>query len=198
MTEQGVIHGRFQVLHLKHMEYILAAKMRCRLLYVGITHPDISLYPAVSPLDEHGTLRKDNPLTYIERYEMIRNSLLEFGVKREEFEIIPFPVSRPELVAQYAPEDAVYYISICGEWDREKKKILSSLGLKTEILWERTGEEKGITGTELRALIAGDGAWRQYVPKAAAEYLTEHGLDERIKNIFAAGSAGILRNNKCG
>ena len=26
MTETGVIHGRFQVLHLKHMEYLLASQ----------------------------------------------------------------------------------------------------------------------------------------------------------------------------
>ena len=194
MTERGVVHGRFQGLHLKHMEYLLAAKMRCRLLYVGITHPDIFVCPAASPLDVHGTLVRDNPLAYIERYEMIRDSLLEFGVKREEFEIIPFPVDRPDVLAQYAPADAVYYMSICGEWDREKEKILSSLGLKTEILWERDAEEKGITGTELRALIAGDGSWRQYMPKAAAEYLTEHGLDERIKNLFSAGSDRVDRD----
>lgn len=194
MTERGVVHGRFQGLHLKHMEYLLAAKMRCRLLYVGITHPDIFACPAASPLDVHGTLVRDNPLAYIERYEMIRDSLLEFGVKREEFEIIPFPVDRPDVLAQYAPADAVYYMSICGEWDREKEKILSSLGLKTEILWERDAEEKGITGTELRALIAGDGLWRQYMPKAAAEYLTEHGLDERIKNLFSAGSDRVNRD----
>lgn len=194
MTERGVVQGRFQGLHLKHMEYLLAAKMRCRLLYVGITHPDIFACPAASPLDVHGTLVRDNPLAYIERYEMIRDSLLEFGVKREEFEIIPFPVDRPDVLAQYAPADAVYYMSICGEWDREKEKILSSLGLKTEILWERNAEEKGITGTELRALIAGDGSWRQYMPKAAAEYLTEHGLDERIKNLFSAGSDRVDRD----
>lgn len=194
MTERGVVHGRFQGLHLKHMEYLLAAKMRCRLLYVGITHPDIFACPAASPLDVHGTLVRDNPLAYIERYEMIRDSLLEFGVKREEFEIIPFPVDRPDVLAQYAPADAVYYMSICGEWDREKEKILSSLGLKTEILWERDPEEKGITGTELRALIAGEGSWRQYMPKAAAEYLTEHGLDERIKNLFSAGSDRVDRD----
>ena len=194
MTERGVVHGRFQGLHLKHMEYLLAAKMRCRLLYVGITHPDIFACPAASPLDVHGTLVRDNPLAYIERYEMIRDSLLEFGVKREEFEIIPFPVDRPDVLAQYAPADAVYYMSICGEWDREKEKILSSLGLKTEILWERDAEEKGITGTELRTLIAGDGSWRQYMPKAAAEYLTEHGLDERIKNLFSAGSDRVDRD----
>lgn len=183
MTERGVVHGRFQVLHLKHMEYLLAAKMRCRLLYVGITHPDLAAYSAVSPLDVHGSLQKDNPLTYLERYEMLKVSLLEFGVKREEFEIIPFPVSRPDLIRQYAPEDAAYYMSICGDWDREKLQILTSLGLKTEILWERSVEERGITGTELRSIIALDGAWRQYMPKAAAEYLTEHGIVERIRKL---------------
>ena len=37
MIETGVVNGRFQVLHLKHMEYILAAKMRCRKLYIGLS-----------------------------------------------------------------------------------------------------------------------------------------------------------------
>ena len=147
MIEMGVIHGRFQVLHLKHMEYLLAAKMRCRTLYVGITHPDISAYPATSPLDEHGRTKADNPLTYIERYEMIHDALLDFGVKREEFEIIPFPVSNPELLLQYAPADAVYYMSICSAWDEEKYQILCSLGLNVEVLWRRTEEEKGNTGS---------------------------------------------------
>ena len=142
MTERGVIHGRFQVLHLKHMEYLLAAKMRCRLLYVGITHPDISAYPATSPLDTHGTFQKDNPLTYIERYEMLRDSLLEFGVKREEFEIIPFPVSRPDILKQYAPGDAVYYMSICGEWDREKYEILTSRAENRDPLGEECRRER--------------------------------------------------------
>ncbi len=164
MVERGVIHGRFQVLHLKHMEYLLAAKMRCRILYIGITHPDIIFYPASSPRDIHGTIERDNPLTYIERYEIIRNGLLEFGVKREDFEIIPFPVSRPETFLQYAPEDAVYYMSLCGEWDKEKYEILRSYGLKVEILWERYGEEKGITGAQIREMIAENGDWNQYVP----------------------------------
>ena len=30
MKDIGVVNGRFQVLNLKHMEYILAAKMRCQ------------------------------------------------------------------------------------------------------------------------------------------------------------------------
>lgn len=184
MIERGVIHGRFQLLHLKHMEYLLAAKMRCQVLYVGITHPDIITCPAASELDIHGREACDNPLTYIERYEMIKASLLDFGVKREEFEIIPFPISRPELLAQYAPKDAVYYMSICSAWDKEKYAILEAQGLNVEILWKRSKESRGITGSELRGLIAGGGEWRQYMPKAAIEYVESHGIEERVRRLY--------------
>ena len=38
----AVIHGRFQPLHIGHMEYLLAGKERCELLIIGITNPDPS------------------------------------------------------------------------------------------------------------------------------------------------------------
>lgn len=181
---KGVVHGRFQVLHLKHMEYILAAKMRCQTLYIGITHPDISAYPATSALDEHGVTRLDNPLTYIERYEMIRNAMLEFGVAKEEFEIIPFPVSCPDVLSQYAPPGAVNYMSICSAWDEERYHLLEALRMNVEVLWRREREEKGITGKEVRGMIARDEEWRQYVPKSVAEYLTGNGIDQRIRHLY--------------
>lgn len=115
MAEIGVIHGRFQVLHLKHIEYMLAAKMHCQKLYIGITHQsDLEL--GISNSDKHGIRKSDNPLTYLERYEMIHDALLDFGVKREEFEIVPFPITKPEYITQYTPKDAVYYFSICNCW----------------------------------------------------------------------------------
>ncbi|HCR83453.1 MAG TPA: nicotinate-nucleotide adenylyltransferase, partial [Lachnospiraceae bacterium] len=70
--------------------------------------------------DLHGTTKRDNPLTYFERLEMIQGALTDFGVKREEYEMIPFPVSQPDLITQYAPRDAVYFMSICSEWDEER------------------------------------------------------------------------------
>ena len=117
---------------------------------------------------------------------MIKNALLEFGVKREEFEIIPFPVSRPEILMQYALEDAVHYMGICGKWDEEKYEILKEHGLDVEILWERSEEERGITGTQLRDMIAEDGDWKQHMPKAAAGYIESHGIDKRIRKLYYA------------
>ena len=69
--KKGVIHGRFQMFHLKHLEYVLAAKMHCKKLYIGITHPD-NTFTASSPNDKHGVTRRDNPMTFLERFEMIQ------------------------------------------------------------------------------------------------------------------------------
>ncbi len=183
MVEAGVIHGRFQILHLKHMEYILAAKMRCRKLYIGVTHSDIVSFAATSVNDLHGTTKRDNPLTFFERFEMIQEALKDFGVGREEYEIIPFPVSQPDLILQYAPKDAVYYMSICSEWDEERFQILQKLGVETEVLWRKGQDERGITGSEVRKLIAEEKEWQQYVPKTVSEYITKHGIEERIRGL---------------
>ena len=145
MEKTGVVNGRFQVLHLKHMEYILAAKMRCRKLYIGLTNPD-SLHTRESVNDENRSARSANPLTYFERYQMIRGAMKEFHVPESEYDILPFPINCPEYLLQYVPKDAVYYMGLCDEWDEEKYKILRSLGLKVEILWRKTLEEKGRYG----------------------------------------------------
>lgn len=172
MEEIGVIHGRFQIFHLKHMEYMLAVKMRCRKLIVGIMEPD-------------GGRTERNPLTYYERFEMIHDALIDFGVKREEFEIVPFPIERGEVLLNYVPQEAVYYMSMVDEFEEEKLKILDILGLKTEILWRKSPGTKGITGTEVRECIAAGKEWRSLVPKTVYQYMVTRGLDERIRRMKA-------------
>ena len=71
MVEVGVIHGRFQVLHNDHMEYILAGKARCEFLVIGITNPDPTL-TRTDPADLSRSAATANPLTYFERCIMAR------------------------------------------------------------------------------------------------------------------------------
>lgn len=182
MIETGVVHGRFQVLHLKHMEYILAAKMRCRKLYIGLTNPD-GRHTRGSVNDENRGTKAANPLTYYERCQMIRGAMKEFRVSESEYEIIPFPISFPEYILQYAPKDAVYYMGLFDEWDEEKYKILRSLDLQVEVLWRKTIEEKGVSASWIRNRIATDQGWDQFVPKSVYSYLKENNLDKRIKRL---------------
>ena len=71
MVAMGVIHGRFQVLHTDHLRYLLAGKERCQHLVVGITNPD-PLLTREDPADPRRGTPLANPLTYFERYTLIR------------------------------------------------------------------------------------------------------------------------------
>lgn len=182
MVETGVIHGRFQILHLKHMEYLLAAKMHCKKLYIGITHPD-DLYLGGIPEDKHGYRKSDNPLSYLERYEMIHDALIDFGVRREEFEIVPFPITRPEYITQYVPRKATFYMSICDDWGEKKYQMFKDMGLEVEVLWRKTEEDKGVTGTQVRTAIMKGQDWSTLVPKTVYEYMVENEIDQRIQSM---------------
>ncbi len=123
----GVIHGRFQMLHKGHIEYLLAGLERCRYLLIGVSNPDpaTTRFTSANP---HRSLPLSNPLTYFERFQMIQGALLEAGVAREHFDVVPFPINCPQLLFNYVPLDAKYYMTIYDDWSLEKKATLESLG----------------------------------------------------------------------
>ena len=180
MISKGLVYGRFQVMHLKHMEYILAAKMRCDKLYIGITFPD-DMYVSEEDGVNYRTKRSANPMTYIERMEMITQALLEFGIPRDQFEVIPFPIDRPHYLAQYTPTDSVCFMSVCDEWTEKNERLFQRLGIPTNVLWRRDESEKGVTGTEVRQRILAGERWENLVPKSVSAYVKTHGIDNRIR-----------------
>lgn len=180
MIEKGIVYGRFQIMHLKHMEYILAAKMRCKKLYIGITFPD-DMYVSEEDGVNYRTKKSANPMTYIERMEMIEEALLEFGVPREGFEIIPFPIERPYYLPQYLPSGATCFMSICDEWTEKNERLFQHLEIPTNVLWRRSEAEKGVSGTVIRQRILAGEPWEDLVPKSVASYVIRHGIDHRIR-----------------
>lgn len=168
MTDIGVVRGRFQVFHLKHLEYVLAAKMRCRKLLIGIEEP------------ERIFLKEINPFTYYERFEMIHDSLIDFGIRRDEFEIVPFPSDHPERILNYVPQSAEFYLNICDKDDEKLLADLEGMGLRTEVLIQKNPETKRITSSEVRECILNGQEWRSLVPKKVYEYIMCYHLDERM------------------
>jgi len=179
-SEVGVIHGRFQPLHLGHMEYLLEGKKRCKFLYIGITNPDPSLTKPVD-VNPHRSEESANPFTYYERQAMLVEAMLEVGVKRWEFEIVPFPINVPGLLRYYTPTDATYYVTIYDEWGDYKLDVLNSLGLKTEVMWRRSPSQRLTSGAEVRELMRKNGNWESLVPPAVAKVIRERGLEQRVK-----------------
>ncbi len=182
MTEIGVIHGRFQVLHHDHLKYLLAGKARCRHLVVGVTNPDPSLSREDSA-DPHRSERRANPLTYYERHVMIRAALNEAGIPLEDFTIVPFPVNLPELYGHYVPLDAVFYLTIYDDWGRRKLDFFQKVGLRTEVLWVKTPETKGLSASDIRRLMAEGKPWETMVPSSIAALLKEWKIAERIRRL---------------
>jgi len=180
MDKIGVIHGRFQMLHIGHMEYLLAGKERCDYLLIGIANPDISLTKN-SAANPHRSTSLANPLTYYERFQMIMGAMLEAGVERRAFDIVPFPINYPDLLFNYTPLSAKYYMTIYDEWSKEKQLSLQNLGCDIEVMWVRTNAEKVTSGTEVRNRIIRGEEWKQLVPASVFEYITKHGIDTRIR-----------------
>ena len=179
MTKVGVIHGRFQILHNDHVKYLLAGKERCQHLVVGITNPDPSM-TREDPSDARRSSPQANPLTYYERYRMIDKVLADQGLARHQFSIVPFPINLPDLYGYYLPMDAVFFLTIYDRWGEKKLAMFKELGLQTEILWRRLPDEKGLSASTIRQLIADGGHWQDMVPPAVVSLVAEFGLPTRL------------------
>ena len=178
MFELGAVCGRFQIFHNDHLRYALAAKAKCRRLIVGITSPDKSVNP-VEAVDPHRALDEANPCTYYERMKMVEAALLEAGIPRTDFDIVPFPIGKPELMRFYIPVGTHLFVTILDEWGRCKTDRLKDYGYDVEVLWER--RDKAISSSMIRRLITEDGDWAQFVPGATYRFIREQGIDERIR-----------------
>ncbi len=177
MVELGFIHGRFQLFHNDHLKYALLAKEQCKKLIVGITSPENATLIR-EEVDPHRSEAASNPFTYYERYNMIKLALLEAGVKREDFEIVPYPIERPEILYNYVPLQATSFFTIYDDWGYEKLHRLRELGYGTYVLFDK--REKAMCSTDIRLKIVNGDEWKDKVPSSVYEYIVENNLTEKV------------------
>ena len=181
MVELGFIHGRFQLFHNDHLKYALAAKEHCKKLIVGITSPENATLIR-EEVDPHRSISSANPFTFYERFNMIKLALLEAGLKREDFEIVPYPIERPEILYNYVPLSATSFFTIYDKWGYEKLNRLKSLGYGTIVLHD--DREKMMCSTDIRQMILEDKDWSSLVPNAVYQYVVENNLTEKVKQMM--------------
>ena len=188
LYEWGCVHGRFQPFHRGHLEYALLAKERCRHLLVGITNPDPTwITPEAANAHRHTV--EFNPFTYFERALMIRDSLLGEALEEREFVVTPFPIQKPELCRHYVPRDTIHFVRVYSGWEEEKVRRLKAQGFAVEVLGR--GEEKAISGKEVRRLIQAGLAWEHLVSPAAVPLI--HDTINREPRRFGAPARGESR-----
>jgi nicotinamide mononucleotide adenylyltransferase len=181
LDKLGVVVGRFQVFHNDHLKYLFAGLSLCQNLVVAITNPD----PSRTNLDTCDPIRhleESNPLTYFERYTLIKAVLFEHGVASTRFSIVPFPINIPDLYYCYLPLEAIFYLTIYDSWGRKKMELLQKHGFRTHVIWEKPPNEKKISGSDVRRLIASGGQWEHLVPKSVAKLVNEWNLAKRLQS----------------
>lgn len=166
-----MVHGRFQPFHNGHLEYVVDAQSRCRLLVVGITNPDPT-HLRQTPADRHRGLPEANPFPYWLRERMVRTALLDREVAPDRFSIVPFPILEPDLWEHYVPRGTVHFVRVFSPWEQAKVGALRAAGYRVEVL--DGGESKRETATEVRRLIRSGGPWRDLVPAATAAVVDDY------------------------
>ena len=163
-----MIHGRFQPFHNGHLEYLVGAYERSEEVFVGITNPDPTrIRPEASDPLRH--LPESNPWTYAERLIMAKAAARDVGLDLSRVHVIPFPVNEPELWAAYVPEDVTQYIRLFSEWGGTKLDSLRDAGYEVVVLDE--GDEKAVSGADVREAIRADGEWETLVPAGVARVI---------------------------
>lgn len=180
VNKDGVIHGRFQILHNDHLKYLLAGKALCRRLVVGITNPE----PLLTKSETADPNRSDplaNPLTYYERHVMLESALLDSGLMPHDFMIVPLPINFPERYQYYVPMENIFFLTIYDDWGARKQKYFESLGLSTHVLWKVSPDKKGISGSDVRKRIVSDQAWQHLVPDCVSGLIEQWNIRHRLK-----------------
>jgi cytidyltransferase-like protein len=175
----GIVLGRFQPLHLGHVEYLQAAKRECERLFIGVTNPD-TFRPAISEKDAKRSLAENNPFSYIDRHLMIERALLALGWQAESFCIMAAPITDPQRLAAYlpSPDRSEFFVTIYDEWGEQKAREVAALGYRVTTLWRRTHAERFTSGTYIRTAIRQNKPWEHLVPAGVASYIIDNGLIE--------------------
>ena len=178
LCDIGVVCGRFQGLHYGHMEYILNGLCSCKHLIIGITNYLNSSgltkeQIKYNNIDNHRLNIDSNPFTYYERVKMIRIAMKEYNVSEDNYTIVPFPIEDPKQINKFIPKESVIFLTIYDEWGKGKKHILQKEGYKTNVLWERSKNQKPISGTIVRDCAKNNGKLEYLVTPNVSNYIRE-------------------------
>lgn len=176
------VHGRFQPVHVEHMDYILAAFAEADFVHVGVTQYERARLVPVPGAGEHRNAGSSNPLSYFERAEILTRALRGSGIDAGRYRIGPFPIERQSELHDYLPVDVPILTTRVDAWNDRKIDLLRSEGYAVEVLYNR--DPKGVSGDEIRGLMAKqDERWTELVPASTVSYLRGLDLHSRLAQL---------------
>lgn len=158
----ALVFGRFQPFHLGHQVLLLDTVTQ-----YDFTRILVSDLPTFR-IGTKRTSKADNPFTYSEREEMIKDTMRDMGISGSRFDVEPFSKAVLNLLAsRKIPESDIYTVVEHGKLTYVMVGILKAARRDTESAKERQ-QKIDITGSEVRILMNANGEWEPLVPKATA------------------------------
>lgn len=178
-VENGLVFGRFQLLHKGHEKMILQASKYAKHLIVGITNSNPYLKLEEDSYDR--LQKKDNPFNYYERVEMVKKVLHRHKITN--YTIVPFPIENLEKADYYLPKDVEIFINVYDEWGKEKVRRLEEKGYKVKVMDSGDNSKKYQSAKVLREMVREqDNSWKEFVSEEIIQLLEEENYKERILN----------------
>lgn len=168
MTTLACVTGRFQPVHVQHVELFGIALRDADHLVVAVTNPDSAARHQEST-SEHRHTDGANPFGYYERLRLLEAALDGAGF-RARASVVPFDLTRPHLWPEYVPLHARQFVRVYDAWEREKADRLAAAGYEVTVL---DGDRASrVSASDVRAaLAAGDDGWTAHVPPATVPIL---------------------------
>lgn len=171
--KRGLFVGRFQPLHLGHVEVIrrLLKKVDELVIVIGSSQKSHEL---------------DNPFTSGERIIMIRNALDAAEVHPSKYYLIPIPdvqdhaVWVPQVLSSSPSFEMVY------SNDPLTRRLFKEADMKVENI--PFFEREIYSSTEVRRRILADEDWKSLLPKCVSETIVKLGGVERMKELASTDS----------
>ncbi|MBI4214558.1 hypothetical protein HY546_01050 [archaeon] len=185
----GIFYGRFQPFHNGHLAHCLNILKNNGGLVAGVTNPFLEQFKFHDKITESGRNSKmeslqpeNNPFTFWDRYQMVRNSLLGEGIKPKRFCIVAKPSTLSEAgewTEVFPPrEESEVYLAVKDPHHFDAATIYRSKGWKVTI----AAPVEGYSGKFLRSLMR-ERKWNElkgYLTNETLEAIKEAALLGRI------------------
>ena len=168
MTTLACVTGRFQPVHVQHLELFEVAMRGADHLVVAVTNPDHAARHA-EPTSEHRHTVAANPFTYYQRLRLLEAALdgAGFGGCAS---VVPFDLTRPQVWPEYVPVRARQFVRVYDAWEREKADRLAAAGYQVTVL--EGDPARRVAATSIRAALADGHGWEDMVPPVTVPLLS--------------------------
>lgn len=168
MVKRGLFVGRFQPLHLGHLNAIKDILKEVEELVIVIGSAQYS----------H---RVNNPFTAGERLIMIRKALEEAGIDYSKVWVVPVPDVHLHMMWVSAVEGYTPPFDVVYSNEPLTRRLFTEAGYKVKAV--RFHERKLYSSTEIRERMLKDESWEKLIPKSVAAYLKEIDGVNRLRDL---------------